>query len=381
MTFRLFKRGVLASLLVLSISTSAMPCTVLSYADAAGNMYVGRTNEYPGMLPDELTYFPVGSTIESVTPDGKQGYTFKTKFAILGATLEGMVPHAKQDTVHDAINDQGMSISALEYTLNGEMTVTGADDKVLSVLDFATWALGRFGSVAELRQAVANDGPQLWLPRIKSMSDLITPVHFAIWDRSGAGAVVEFTGGKLNIYDNTAGVLANDPEFPWHLTNLNNYAGLTNIDKNNGTFNKLAVSAPDSGGATRSLPASNLSTDRFVKAAYYSNFAERAASPEEAILTLSHVMNNFDRPAGITVDEPDTAVGEAVSSEKPTSEVTYFTALRDLSQNHFYLRPITKLNFVKIDMAKLTGITRVKVVSFDTLSTYTDLDGSELFLN
>ena len=91
-------------------------------------------------------------------------------------------------------------------------------------------------------------------------------------------------------------------------------------------------------------------------------------------------MNNFDRPAGITIDEPDTAVGETVASGKPTSEVTYFTALRDLSQNHFYLRPITKMNFVKIDMAKLTGVTSVKVVSFDTISEFTDLDGSELFL-
>lgn len=192
--------------------------------------------------------------------------------------------------------------------------------------------------------------------------------------------VIEFTGGKWNVYDNTAGVLANDPEFPWHLTNLNSYAGLTNIDKNSGNFNRLAVSAPDSGGATRGLPASNLSTDRFVKAAYYSNFAERAASPDEAILTLSHVMNNFDRPAGITIDEPATATGETVASGKPTSEVTFFTALRDLNQNHFYLRPITKMNFVKFDMAKLTGVKDVQVVSFDTLSKFTDLDGSELFL-
>lgn len=380
MKFRFLTRGILSSLLVLSISTSAMPCTVLSYTDAAGNMYVGRTNEYPGMLPDELTYFPVGSSIKSVTPDGKPGYVFKTKYAILGATLKGMVPNANQDTVHDAISDQGMSISALEYTLNGEMKVTGPDDKVLSVLDFATWALGSFKDIAELKQAISSGGLQLWLPRIKSMSDLITPVHFAIWDRSGAGVVVEFTGGKLNIYDNTAGVLANDPEFPWHLTNLNNYAGLTNIDKNDGTFSKLAVSAPDSGGATRSLPASNLSTDRFVKAAYYSSFAERAASPGEAILTLSHVMNNFDRPAGVTIDEPDTAVGETVASGKPTSEVTYFTALRDLSQNHFYLRPITMMNFVEFEMAKLSGLKAVTVVSFDAISKNTSFDGAELFL-
>ena len=35
-------------------------CTALTYKDANENLYVGRTNEYPGMLPDELTYYPVG---------------------------------------------------------------------------------------------------------------------------------------------------------------------------------------------------------------------------------------------------------------------------------------------------------------------------------
>ena len=87
-----------------------------------------------------------------------------------------------------------------------------------------------------------------------------------------------------------------------------------------------------------------MSADRFVKAAYYSNFAEKAQSPDGAILTLSHMMNNFDRPLGISIDEPNSAgIGESIASKNATSEVTYFTALRDLSQNHFYLRPITKM--------------------------------------
>lgn len=373
-------KGLLASVLSVSLATSTMACTTLSYTDANGNMYVGRTNEYPGTLPDEMTYFPAGSTIESVTPEGRKGHAFQTKFAIIGVTLKGMVPNAKQDTVHEAINDQGLSISVLEYPLNGEMKTTGPDDKILSALDFATWALGNFRTVDEIRQGIDKDGIQIWLPRIPGMADMIAPLHFAIWDRRGHGAVIEFTEGKLNFYENTTGAMTNNPPFPWHLTNLANYAGLTNVDKNSATFNKMIVSAPDAGGALRSLPASNMSADRFIKAVYYSNFAKKADTSEVAILTLSHIMNNFDRPDGITIDDPGTLGSESIPSKTPTSEMTYYTALRDLSQNHFYLRPITKMNFVRFDMAKLTGVKSVKVVSFDELNKHTDIDGSELFL-
>lgn len=377
----LYKNTLIALVLSISVTANSIACTALSYTDAKGNLYVGRTNEYPGMLPDELTYYPVGTRIESVTPDGGQGYTFETKYAIAGATLKGMVPNAKQDTVHDAINDQGMSISALEYTENGEPKITAQADKVLSVLDFGTWALGNFKTIKELRQAIDQSGIQVWLPRIKSMANLITPVHFAIFDRTGDAAVIEFTNGKLNIYENTVGVMTNNPPFPWHLTNLQNYAGLTNVDKNRGQFNKMKVIAPDAGGALRSLPSSNMSADRFIKAAYYSAYAEKAKTPDVAILTLSHLINNFDRPAGITIDEPGSGGrGESLPSKKPTSEVTYYSFIRDLSQNHFYIRPITMMNFVKFDMQKLSSLKAVKVVSFNTLSKYTNFDGADLFL-
>ena len=299
---------------------------------------------------------------------------------MIGATLKGCVPNAKQDTLHEALNDQGLSLSALMYRENGEPAITAPADKVLSILDFGTWALGNFKSISELRQALDKDGFQFWFPRIKSMSNLLTPVHFAMFDRTGAGIVIEFTDGKLNVFENTAGVMTNDPPFPWHLTNLNNFAGLTNVDKNTGQFNTLKVLAPDAGGALRSLPASNMAPDRFIKAAYYSTFADKATTSETAILTLSHIMNNFDRPVGITIDEPGAKGGESVASRKPTSEITYFTVLKDVNQNHFYIRPITMMNFVKFDLSKLSSVKTVKVISFNALSKYTNLDGADLFL-
>lgn len=61
--------------------------------------------------PDEPTYYPAGSTIESVTPDGKEGLAFNTRHAILGVTLKGMVPNARQDALHEGVNDQCMTFT------------------------------------------------------------------------------------------------------------------------------------------------------------------------------------------------------------------------------------------------------------------------------
>ena len=373
-------RGIVAALLSLSLPVSSYACTVLSIRDAQGNVYQGRTNEYASMQPDELTYFPAGSLIESVTPDGKKGMTFNTKYAILGATLKGMTPDAKQDALHEAVNDQGMSFTVNAFTRNGQSEITLPADKVLSLVDFGTWALGNYKTTDEVKKAIESNEINVWLPNIASMWNLLAPVHFALYDKIGGAIVIEFVGGKTQVYENTVGVMTNDPPFPWHLEHMNSYARLTNVDKNSGQFQELKVQAPDSGGAIAGLPSSNISPDRFVKAAYYANYALRASSSEEAIQTLSHVMNNFDRPVDITLDEPSNTGGaEAGQSNIASSEATYFTVMNDLNQGHFYIRTIKQINFVRFDLQKLAGIKERTIVSFSAISKSTDIDGTSLF--
>jgi choloylglycine hydrolase len=357
-------------------------CTALSYIDANGNSYSARTNEYPCFQPDELTFYPAGTRIESVTPDGKQGLTFNTQYAILAVTLKGMVPNAKQDLVHEGVNEHGMSVSLNAFTYNESGPITLPADRVLSAVDFGAWSIGNFKNVRELKQAIAKKDINIWLPEIASMWNMKSPAHFGFWDRNGEGLVVEFTGGEIVAHDNPVGVMTNDPPFPWHLANLKNYARLTNVDKNSGQFGSLKVAAPDSGGALSGLPASNISADRFIKGAYYVNYARKAKTSEEAIQTLSHVINNFDRPLDITIDEPaaaDTAGGETIASSAPTSEATYFTVMNDFSNGHFYIRTINMINWLRFDMKKILTIKSTKIVPFATINKTTSLDGTDLF--
>ncbi len=370
----------IAGSLIFSSVGQAFACTVLITRDANGAVYQGRTNEYAGMQPDRLTYYPAGSRIESMKPNGQSGLTFNTKHAFLAATLYGMVPGGKQDFVHEGVNDQGMSFTVNAIMGNRSAQLDSSAQNVLAVTDMGAWALGNFQNVGQVKQALQNNQVSVWLPKIPSMANLEAPVHFALFDKTGAGIVIEFFNGQVQVYDNPVGVMTNTPAFPWHLENLNNYAQLTNVDKNAGKFGNYKVAAYDSGNALGNLPGSQTSSGRFVKAAFYSTYIEKAKTPKQAIQNLAHVMNNFDRPVNITIDLPGTGSAAEGASALPTSEATYFTVLNDLANNQFYIRTIYAMNFSRFDLKKLASVKEVKVVMWDKLNATDGGDSTSLFL-
>jgi penicillin V acylase-like amidase (Ntn superfamily) len=368
------------SLILSSISDSSA-CTAMMVKDENGNSYVARTHEFSGVLPDVMNYVPAGSLIESQAPDGKPGMTFKTKYPFVAVSLQNMTPNAKQSAVHEGMNDQGISVSLLEFQGANGPSIDSKNSNVLSVVDLGAWILGNFQNVAQVKQSIQNKQVNIWLPQIPLIGNQPAPAHFAVFDKTGAGIVIEFTNGKVDVYDNPAGVLANGPGFPWHLENLNNYAQLSNLDRNSGNFGALKVTAPDSGNALAGLPSSQISPGRFVKAAFYSTYARKAKSPSEAILTLSHVINNFDRPYDLSIDLPSAAGGsESDHPHAVNSEVTYFTALKDLSQVQFYIRTINALNFSKIDLPRLADVKGMKKIPLAKVDALGGADATELFM-
>jgi penicillin V acylase-like amidase (Ntn superfamily) len=154
--------------------------------------------------------------------------------------------------------------------------------------------------------------------------------------------------------------MTNGPQFPWHLQNLNNYT-FNNVDKNTGQLGRLKLETQDAGIALAGLPSANTSEGRFVKAAFYVNYVKKASTPDEALVTLGHIINNFDRPIDLTVDRPGSA-GDGGRSNFTTSETTRWTAMADMTRNLFLFRTIDALNWTVIDMNQLKNLKEVKMV-------------------
>lgn len=338
---------------------SAQACTSLVTTDKQGNAYHGRTMEFAGRVPSSLSYIPVGTRVDSVTAANKPGYSFSTQYAILGMTAP-LVKDA-QPFMIDGMNDQGLSLAANAYIDSISPYGEAEDSKMLSGNDFGTWVLGNFQTVEQVKKALKSGEIQFWLPRMPFLGNLVDPMHYAIHDKKGNGIVVEFEGGQTKVYENPVNVLTNGPSFPWQLENLNNYT-FNNVNQNTGQLGKLKLETADSGIALSALPSAQTSQGRFVKAAFYVNYVTKGKTPDEAINQLAHIMNNFDRPDGLTVDLGG-GIGDGPRSKSASSEVTSYTVMKDLARGQYYVRSINAMNWSIVDMTKIPNLKQTKSVS------------------
>jgi len=338
-------------------------CTSLLYRDAAGRAYVGRTLELTIDLPYLVACFPEGQELHSAVA-GQPPLRWRNRFAVLAVAMPasapppGTDPGADELKVIEGLNSAGLSVSVQAYAdAGGPQDAVDPQVPVLSAADLGVWALGRFATVAEVRAALEAQPVQL--QPVPILGGLEMPFHFGFHDSTGASLVVEFHRGRRSLHDNPVGVLTNAPPFPWHLTNLNNYTFLTNIDRSRATFGSYAAVQPGSGIAKAGLPVSDTSPDRFIRAAFYAQFAEAQSDPDQAVRMVAHLMNNFDRPRGITVDPPEQGVGhlqvEGVAVPETPTEFTSWTSLSDLERRLLFLRDGGGMNYVRLDLRALAG--------------------------
>jgi len=342
-------------------------CTSLCYRDAAGNAYFGRTLELTTDLPYQLAYFPAGFAFTSAV-EGHPPLSVNSRYGYLSITMPDRVPSAEAPLgiadlkVLEGLNDQGLTFSLLSYpSAAGQQKPVDATRAILSASDLGAWALGQFATVVEFKAAL-QDQPVM-LQSLALLGGVVSPFHYVVHDATGASFVIEFDNGAMSTYDNPVGVMTNGPRFDWHLVNLNNYTFLSNVDKPTAVFGTYKAVQPDSGIATAGLPASNTSVGRFVRAVYYAQYTEKAATPDLALRTLGHIMNNFDRPKGVTIDYPEAGGGHLEvqglaqdEKEKYATEFTCWTSMSDLDRKLFLVRDYQSLNFTSFDLSTLADL-------------------------
>lgn len=357
-------------------------CTSLLYKDAQGAAYAGRTMELPTELPYKVAFYPQGSDFSSHA-DQHAALDYRAKHAFLSITVPD--PVTKDLKVVQGLNDQGLSFALLAFaSTEGPKDMVDKTLKVLAAIDLGSWVLSQFKTVDEVKAAL-QEQPVL-VTALLPLDLLKTPFHYTLHDANGDSIVIEFANGEQQVHDNPLGVMTNGPEFSWHLTNLDNYTYLSNIDQSEMTLSGIHFKQPDSGIATVGLPASNTSVGRFVRAVYYSQFAEKGRTPDEAVTTLANVMNNFDRPRGITMDNRFTDeiqdMADPGVTDHPfyTSEYTTWTALSDLRRLRLNVRLYTSLNYVTFDLASLLDEKDKKVMSLSAVAG-TVHDGTQALLS
>lgn len=322
-------------------------CTTLAITDKNNNIYHGRTLEFSTDEPaSSLSYYPKNYSFQQEAPDGTPGLKYVTKYPFLAITSEVNLAGARD--VLQGVNSEGLSFS-LNMLPDSELTSLSPQDYPNSVpiASIGEWALSQYATIAELKNVIPNTS--FWSQKLLLLRDMPSPFHYAFYDKTGACIVVEVSEGKLHIYDNPTFCMTNGPIFPWHLTNLNNYTQLSNVNISSATLGNIKIKQPDSGIALAALPNSDTSVDRFIRAVYYSTYYHKVTDPDAQLIELSHIMNRFDRPKNATIDP---LLDDGILKERHSTEFSVWTTLTDLQRGILYIRGYNNLNYQKFTLAE-----------------------------
>jgi penicillin V acylase-like amidase (Ntn superfamily) len=303
---------------------------------------VGRSIEWGFPMVYTFTVVPRGQAFTASYPADKVAKGFKplawtSKYAYAGVGV------TVQQGLDSAQNEAGLNIEGLNLPGFTEFqAVTPADTCVLALGDVPDWVLGNFATVKEVREALPHC--TVWTPVVAAQGS--ATIHLAITDRTGAGIVVEYVGGKLRIHDNVTHTMTNSPPYDWHLTNLRNYLTLNPKDVGASRREGYTLDQLSTGDGMTGLPGDFKSASRFVKVSILRSFAAPVDTADEACSLAGHIINTVDIPRG--------AVDSGTFEGKPALETAQVTLVKDLTGNRIFVSDYAhRLAYVMVDLGKL----------------------------
>ncbi len=333
-TFFIFITLILAGIL------SGFACTGISLFAKDGGYVQARTIEWgDSYLPSEYVIIPRNLEQISYTPTGINGLKFQSKYGVVGLAI------IQKEFIAEGLNEVGLSAGLFYFPHYGKYPEYDPrqNNQTLSDLQFVSWILSQFSTIDEVIEATKQ-------VRITSLDKQGSTVHWRIGEASGRQVVLEFINGIPHFYENKIGVLTNAPDFPWHITNLNNYVNLFPGNAPTQKIGDITIFPFGAGSGFLGIPGDVTPPSRFVRIAFYKATAPQLETSEETIFQCFHILNNFDIPIGV-----EHALGKAPN----IPSATQWTSAIDLTQKKLYYKTayngnIRCINLNNIDFEKIS---------------------------
>jgi choloylglycine hydrolase len=294
----------------LLVAQDALACSRVLWASPDGQVIVGRTQDWTEQAGHAFRVFPRG--IERVGAVNENPRTWTSKYGSLVLT-------AYDAATHEGVNEEGLSGHILYLAEEAAFGERDPSLQAISVMEWLQYYLDNFATVAEAVAATETIDFQI-VPLILP-NGFPTLVHMSLSDKSGDSAVIEYVGGKAQIYhDKRFTVMTNEPTYDKQIENLKQYRSF---------------------GGDKALPGERTPTDRFVRAAYYANGLPKPTNEGEGAAYVFSVIRNVSVPFG----SPD--------PEKPNVASTIFRTVQDLTGGRYYFESTYAPNVVWVDMTKL----------------------------
>ncbi len=300
-------------------------CTAVTYL--AEDFYFGRNLDYEFSYGENVVVSP-------------RKYRFRMRktedldihFAIIGmAHVSDGYP-----LYYDAVNEHGLCVAGLNFV--GNAVLGHENDKKVNVaqFEFVPWLLGKCADVAAAKRLIAKMN-MIDLPFRKEIPS--AQLHWLIADKNEC-IVLEITEQGTNIYENSAGVLTNNPSFPAQLFSLNDYMKLSPKEPTNEFSQKIPLKVYSRGMGAIGLPGDLSSRSRFVRAAFVQKNSVSPKGEEASISQVFHILDSVAQPRGCCM----------VGDEK--YEITIYSSCMNADRGIYYYTTYDNRQICAVDMHK-----------------------------
>ena len=299
-------------------------CT--SIAKRTHDFYFGRTMDIEYNFDESVIFTPRNYSL----PFRKMS-TLDRHYAILGiATVkEGYPLYA------DAMNERGLCIAGLNFPDNAYYPdPKDSDTNNISPFELIPWILGKCASVAETKRLLSS----AHLVNIPFSKDIpVAPLHWHIADRESS-VTLENTENGLRLYNNSAGVLTNNPGFHFQTTNLCQYMNLVTGSPKN-CFSSISGLVPFGQGlGCVGLPGDFSPASRFVKAAYLNLSSICNDDEASSISQVFHILDSVSLVKGSVITSDDLC------------DVTTYSCCMNATKGIYYYKTYNNNQLTAVDM-------------------------------
>ncbi|MBE6570499.1 MAG: choloylglycine hydrolase family protein [Ruminococcaceae bacterium] len=247
--------------------------------------YFGRTLDYDRVYP-----FRPLMTPRYFHHDFRHTAAPDVSFAILGMGM----PVDGVPLFFDAVNEKGVYAAGLLFDGNAvyRKPLSGMDN--IPSFALIPWLLGHCADLQEVRTALTR----INITDTPFREDLPpSPLHWFIGDGE-TSLVVESLADGIQIHDNPAEILTNNPPFLMQMHYLSRFMSLSPYPAENRLAPEIPL-VPDSRGmGTLGLPGDGTSVSRFVRGAFVLHNAEAGGTEEENVGQIFHMMGTVEQVKG-----------------------------------------------------------------------------------
>ena len=264
-------------------------CTCMTYQGQ--DFYFGRNLDLECGFGEKVVITPRNYRFHFTNGEKREHH-----FAMIG--MASVMDH--YPLYAEAVNEKGLGMARLYFPGNAVYRQPQEGRINLAVYELIPYLLTACGCVKEAKELLEkiNLTTQPFREDVPSAQ-----LHFMISDASGS-LTVEPEAEGLKIYENKAGVLTNNPSFPWQVTNLNNYLHLTAKAPENRFAAGLDLKPFSQGMGAVGLPGDASSPSRFVKTVFLKHNSSPTEAERDSVTRFFHILENVSmvKGTGLTLE-------------------------------------------------------------------------------